>query len=298
MFTNHSCLKHCTVVIVNYNSAEYVANLLDSIFTYYELNIYIVDNKSTDESIALLQEYISEQRLDDNIFLLKTSCNLGFASGCNVGIAKSLESSMCKLVWVLNPDTIVTRNSLEEMIHVSSQEVGIVGSKLVYMHDKKTIQSLGGELNSFFATGRDIINPEKLYKLDYIVGASMLISRVCIEKIGFLPEEYFLYAEEADYCLKAKKYGFKLKVAIKSVVYHAVGGTTGASNDSRQRSEFIDLIQINNRKILARKYFKITIGVYVGIIIAALNRCRRGQWERGYKVLKLILKDYKWKNFI
>lgn len=291
MTGKQAALKECSIVIVNYNSTEYVSKLLDSIFTYYLIDVYLVDNNSTDNSAEQLQTYILNKKLPNTVHLLKSSQNKGFAAGCNMGIIKALEQPSCQQVWILNPDTIITENSLEAMIDSTSDKIGIVGSKIVYMHDKKSIQALGGELNHFFATTKHIIDPQELHKLDYIVGASMLISRGCIETIGLLPEEYFLYSEDVDYCLKVKEAGLELKVALDSIVHHDEGGTTGAGGDSRQRSEFIDLLQISNRKILARKYFKTTVGVYIGIFLTALNRWKRGQWKRGFSLLQLLFKD-------
>jgi hypothetical protein len=106
-----------------------------------------------------------------------------------------------------------------------------------------------------------------------------------MEKIGLMPEEYFLYYEETDYCFNATSHGFKLGIAIESIVYHKEGGSTGADKDPNKKSEFADVLSLKNRIKFHRKYLGGGIGLWSGMMIAFLNRVKRGQIDRILKVL-------------
>jgi GT2 family glycosyltransferase len=155
----------------------------------------------------------------------------------------------------------------------------------MYYDNPNEIQAYGGTINKFFGTSKHILNKKEIEKkLDYVVGASFLIDRKVIDKIGLLPEEYFLYYEETDYCFNARNNGFKLGIDINSKVYHKEGSSTGASGDPKNRSEFSDVLTLKNRVKFHRKYLGGGIGLWSGMTIAFANRVKRGQVSRIWKV--------------
>ncbi len=232
---------------------------------------------------------------DKSIYLIQTGANLGYAGGNNVGIRFAMNQPDMSYVWVLNNDTEVEPDSLYHMVKrcESNPKIGICGSKLVYHHDRSKLQGLGGLYNPWLCTTKhyaafsdsqsefDDIAVAK--KIDYIIGASMLLTRPLLERIGLLCEDYFLYYEEIDLALRAKGL-FSLGVASKSVVYHK----EGASMDGG-RSVFSDFYAVKNKLTLTknrnRKYY---LFVWLSLFGVFFNRLRRLEWSKAFMVGKII----------
>ena len=221
------------------------------------------------------------------LVFIQTGENLGFAGGNNVGIRYALAKNDFEYIWLLNNDTVIEKNALSLLVdYAKKNDLGISGSALMYYDDPKKVQAYGGTINKFFGTSKHILNVSNIAKkLDYVVGASFLINKKVIKKIGLLPEEYFLYYEETDYCFNARNYGFKLGIAINSIVYHREGSSTGASDNPKKRSELSDILSLRNRIKFHRKYLGGGIGLWIGMMIAFWNRIKRWQSNRIRKVL-------------
>ena len=233
-----------------------------------------------------------ESQLKNPIVFIQAGENRGFAAGNNIGIKYALAKSDFEYIWLLNNDTVIEKDTLKNLVeYVNDIEIGICGSVLKYYDNPNIVQAYGGTINKFLGTSRHILDKSKIEKkLDYIVGASFLIQKNVIDELGLLPEEYFLYYEETDYCFNAKEHGFILGVALNSIVYHKEGSSTKTSKNSQEVSEFIDILVINNRMKFHKKYLGLNIGLYIGIFITLLNRIKRGQFKRVIKIL--MLKTY------
>jgi GT2 family glycosyltransferase len=228
-----------------------------------------------------------------SIIFIQAGENNGFAAGNNIGIKYAEIKNDFSHIWLLNNDTVIKDNTLPNLFEFAqSNNIGITGSALYYYDNPRQIQALGGRVNSFFGTTSHNKSVKQLQqRLDdiVVVGASFLISRHCINTIGLLPEEYFLYWEETDYCTNAKKNGLNLGIAIESIVYHKEGATIGSSSkDNNHKSEFADLLSIKNRIYFYKKYFKNSIGLYLSLLITIFNRVKRKQFRRVFKIIKLL----------
>lgn len=249
-------------------------------------------------------ESLEEQQINVPLTLIQTDSNLGFAGGNNVGIKYALARDNCKYVWLLNNDTVVDKISLTKQLerYLSSENPGICSSTLLYYDSPKVIQALGGAKyylwlgytqhigqNEKFNTNFDWRSIEK--KIDYPVGASMLVSREFLESVGLLCEEYFLYFEEIDWSIRAKSKGYNLLYAHDSIIYHREGASTGASNNALQKKSFSsDYYLMRNKIIITKKYFKYALLiVYSSIIFSIANRIKRRQWDRIIVLLKIML---------
>lgn len=216
--------------------------------------------------------------------------NLGYAGGNNIGLRTAIAQVSTEYFWILNNDVVVESKSLDSLVKKceGNDNIGICGSRVMYYYEPTSIQSIGGYYNRFFSYVKNITNIHDRKRIDAVIGASLFITRRCIETIGFLPEEYFLYLEESDYCLRAKQYGFCITVADDSVVFHKSGSTTGGNDDYRKRGEAPDLLMLKNRFILAKKYSRSNIGVYIGLFISVIRRLLRGQPRRAYKIMQFL----------
>jgi GT2 family glycosyltransferase len=228
-----------------------------------------------------------ESTFKNPIVFIQAGENRGFAGGNNIGIKYALAKEDFEYIWLLNNDTVIEKNSLSSLVtYANKNQLGISGSSLMYYDNPKKIQAYGGHVNKIFGTCTHILNIKEIQnKLDYVVGASFLIDKKVIDKIGLLPEEYFLYYEETDYCFNARNNRFKLGIDIKSIVYHKEGVSTGGSYNGNEKSEFSDILSIKNRMKFHRKYLGGRLGLYIGLFITILNRIKRKQFKRIVKIL-------------
>jgi len=206
------------VIILNFNNQKDIIPCLKSLIEAYpKINIIVVDNASSDGSFQCIDSLKYER-----LRIIKNKKNLGFAKGVNKGIRFALKQG-AEEVLLLNPDTLPSRGFLEPLL---ANPAEIVGSVLRFQRKGNWVYDFGGKVN--FWTGRtshdEFSNQESgtriQKKIDYVSGACMLIRRKVFEKIGFLNEKYFLFFEDPDFCLRAKKAGFKVALEPKSMMIH------------------------------------------------------------------------------
>jgi len=233
----------------------------------------------------------AESQLNNPIVFIQAGENKGFAAGNNIGIKYALAKDDFEYIWLLNNDTVIKPQSLGSLVDFSCQNnSGITGSALMYYDNPALVQCYGGRVSSFFGTTKFNKSLAELNnQLDYIVGAAFLINKKVIKKIGLLPEEYFLYYEDTDYSLNAILNDFSIGVDIDSLVYHKEGGSIGLSNrNNNNKEELFDLLSIKNRVLFHNKYFQGGLGLYAGLFITILNRVKRRQINRVYKILLIF----------
>lgn len=211
-------------IILNFNSYEETIKCIRNLqcISYKDYEIIIVDNASKDSSVERIKKEFPLLKL------LVSSENLGYAYGNNMGIKYALEKG-ADYICILNNDVVVEEKFLEPLIDIlkSDATIGMVGPAICQYNARDTIQSMGAGINLLTGlaqakhknkafssmAGRDI-------EVDYLGGACFVVKREVIEKIGFIPENYFLFFEETEFCLKAKRKGFMLICTGKSRVYH------------------------------------------------------------------------------
>jgi hypothetical protein len=172
------------------------------------------------------------------------------------------------------------------------------GSLLLFYHAPSTIQAAGGGVyrkwlgtsqacGSFQPVG-SIDEATALRQLDYIAGAALLVTRVFIETVGLMTEDYFLYFEELDWLQRARG-RFALAYASDSVIYHKEGGSIGTSSVSSQHSSLADEYGVRNRIRFTRRFYPYALPtVYMGLLVAIFNRIRRRQFDRVSMILRAM----------
>lgn len=237
------------------------------------------------------------------LILIQNGDNLGFAGGNNVGIRYALARNDFEYVWLLNNDTVINKNALVHLVQkmTNDSHIGICGSTLLYYSMPDTVQALGGaKYNKLLGISRHVgvltkYNDESLkiletkIKLDYIIGASMLVSKEFLLKIGLMCEDYFLYYEEIDWSIRMQK-NYKLAYVRESIVFHKEGSSIGSNVDPKSKSMLSDYYSIRNRIIFTKKYYKWVLPfVYLGLLIVAMNRLKRRQWNRVTMLIRIII---------
>jgi len=163
------------------------------------------------------------------LVLIQIDKNLGFGGGNNVGIEYYIFSKNdYDYILLLNNDTIVKPNFLNELIKYYNGETGICAPIIFKYYKPNEIWSSGGKYNIFLGTYSHIITEikEKQRHTDFITGCCWLIKIEVLKKIGLLEDAYFLYSEDTDYCYRLKRAGYKLKIISSSVIFHKVNKTT------------------------------------------------------------------------
>lgn len=244
--------KSVLIVIVNYRTGELVVNCLESLKSILNpyVNVIVVDNCSGDNSAKLISSWTEN---NPNAYFLGSETNSGFSAGNNLAIEYAKKQGINPdFYWLLNPDTLAHENTLLELVNFMEENprVGITGSRLegadgVAQCSAFRFHSIFSELDNGLKLG---IISRLLHKwqvalpsspqpmcVDWISGASMLIRKEVFDDIGLFDEGYFLYFEETDFCLQAKKAGWTCWHIPASRVTHFPGSSTGITNHTQKR---------------------------------------------------------------
>jgi len=218
-----------SIITVNYDHPEVTLALLKSLrlITYPNIEIIVVDNASPNDDPSILKSSYPE------IIFIQSSVNLGFAGGNNLGIHKA----QGKYFFFLNNDTEVEAGFLEPLVAKceSDPKIGAVSPKIKYYALPDTIQFCGqAPMNHFtmrsHGIGHGVIDQGQ-FETDapthFVHGAAMMVPRSVIEKVGLMPECYFLYYEELDWCASIKRAGYQLWYVHNSEILHKESISTG-----------------------------------------------------------------------
>ena len=262
-----------SVILLNWNGYHETAACLSSLrhLRYGNYEVTVVDNGSTNDSAS---------RLRDNhpwVRLIETGRNLGFAGGCNVGIGYALAHG-ADFVWLLNNDTVVDGHALQAMVETAQSDplIGAVGSAIYSMDEPASIQAWGGGyVNFWLGRSRHFLKQVPDHSIEFITGASLLISRAAIESIGLLDEEFFMYWEDADFCFRLRHAKWRLAVAGQSKVWHKSSASVG--NKSARMDAYFNA----SAACFFQKHAPMpTFSTWVGGLLRLTKRAIRGDWER------------------
>lgn len=222
------------IIILNWNGREDTLNCLRSVqeveYPRYRYRVLVVDNASTDGSVEAIRAGFP------GVELIVNDGNLGFAAGNNEGIRHALQSG-ADYVLLLNNDTQVERAVLSELVRAGEGDpgVGLASPKVYYLDRPNVIYYAGARqgrlalLPRLMGTGEeDHGQYEQVQEVDYVWGQAMFIKREVLERVGLLDPGFFMYYEDADYCVQAKKAGYKIVCVPGARVWHQVAkGTEG-----------------------------------------------------------------------
>jgi GT2 family glycosyltransferase len=304
------------VVVLNWNGWRDTLACVASLCEFAPTNTQIIvcDNGSTDGSFDRLsaewaqrfgqsgfQSLIAQPECaplaSPRIVLIQTGANLGFAGGCNVGLKFAMQGS-ARFFWLLNNDTEIESGAVEALVDRFSREsmLGMCGSQLVFHDDPDVVQALGGAIydpktgvaqhigaHDSRSTSIDPALVES--RMDYVVGASMMVTRCFLEQVGLMTEDYFLYFEEIDWAMRGRSKGFKLGYAPNSVVRHKEGASIGTN--SRKTGSLLSYRYLSRNRLLftARFFPQCLRAVKARMAYEALVFAKRREWG----VVKILL---------
>ena len=239
-----------SIITVNYNGLNDTCALIDSIPFNEDMEVIVVDNGSLEDEASVLQERYSQ------IKVIRSEKNLGFAGGNNLGI----KAANGKYLYLINNDTIFKDFNPQILIKrlESSPIIGIVCPKIRFEWDNNPIQFAGYTPLSPITVRNQAIGfgEEDKGQYDtprqtpYAHGAAMMLKREVIDKVGLMPECYFLYYEELDWSMMITRAGYEIWYEPASTIYHKESQSTG--QNSPLRTYYIT----RNRLLLVKRNYK------------------------------------------
>lgn len=220
-----------TVVVLNWNNAQDTIDCVESVLscTYPGLRILLVDNGSSDGSEAVLRARFP------GIPLLQTGENLGFAGGNDAGIRRAL-SDGAELVLLLNNDTTVDPGFVDALVTAARAHpgAGMLCPKILFHDRPDVLWYAGASFHPWLGWGRhrghgqvDRGQFDRLEETGRPTGCALLVTRALCERVGLLREDFFCYAEDLEWGIRARKAGFSVLYVPASRVWHRVSRSTG-----------------------------------------------------------------------
>ena len=227
--------KECrlSIITINYNGLKDTCELIDSIPFDGNMEVIVVDNASTQDEASIISERYPQVKV------IRSHQNLGFAGGNNVGI----KAAKGQYILLINNDTYFKEYNIDALVNrlESSDKIGIVCPKLRFAWANHPIQFAGYTPLSPITIRNQAIGfgesdhgqYDTAHPTPYAHGAAMLIKREAMDKVGLMPECYFLYYEELDWSMMFTRAGYEIWYDPACTVYHKESQTTGQSSPPR-----------------------------------------------------------------
>lgn len=287
--------KKCDVIIVNYNAGSLLLDCIQSLRSDKISKIIVVDNDSSDDSLAPLASLV-----DERLIVIRNEQNLGFSVACNMGA----QSSSSELLLFLNPDCTVQPEAISQLAEVleSDERIGMVGGFLANLDGteqpggrrffptpKRAFMRAFGfhKLSRFFPAARLDFSlhrsplPTEATSVEAISGACMMVKRKGIEQVGMWDEGYFLHCEDLDWCMRFKQHDLNVMFVPYAKVTHAWGAC------SKSRPFFVEWHKHGGMLRFYKKFFKQKYSAPLWWLVV-LGVCIRGSLVFAYHGVRLL----------
>ncbi|MDR3543889.1 MAG: glycosyltransferase family 2 protein [Desulfosporosinus sp.] len=271
-----NCNPRIAIILLNYCNYQDTLQCVDSLkkINYDNYYVLIVDNASDNQSMSVLQKIEN-----DRITVVSSGKNGGFAYGNNYAIDIASKRGY-DFVLLLNNDTLVDADFLNKLVAANvdvacDMKVGMLTSRIMFYPDTEKVWYAGGKVdwNNLRAI-QEGYNYEhsdhhsKNKTVTFASGCCMLISKEVIKNVGKLPEDYFMYYEDLDYCVQVTDAGYGILYVTDSIMYHCVSSSSGG-----QESPFVVEWTARSRRKFFRKY-KHKMSPVKGKIVCLKCECR------------------------
>ncbi len=270
-------LQDVSIILVTYNSYRYLDGCLGDLYNAIErgCEIIVIDNASTDETVKILRERFP------NLCLIESPMNLGFACAVN----KAVELSTRKYILLLNPDTIVSTDTIARLVEIfeTKPSIGVLGPQLrgeddAIQHSCITfpkpwevwVVHVFPYLKPFFRQRiYEFFDCQSTIECDAVSGACFLTTREIYAVAGGLDPRFFMYAEEMDFCYRVRKMGYSVHFTADVWIRHFIAKST-------QHNPSLGMIYYHKSQLLYyQKHFGRLAIVFsgLGLFTGAVLRC-------------------------
>ena len=240
------------VIVLNYKTPELTIDCLRSLQIQVSdragRHVIVIDNASGDGSAEKIEAEIAKNSWDAWVRLIQSSVNGGFAAGNNLGI----HSENADRYLLLNSDTIVRPGAIDKLMETMDQDsdIGLVVPRLIGTDGSRQVSCFRykspisemlaaartGPIDRVFSRYRvPLPNAEPSMNVDWASFACILIRKAVFEDIGHLDDGFFMYFEDIDYCRRARKAGWKIRICPEAQVVHLHGQSSSLQADKAAR---------------------------------------------------------------
>ncbi len=292
-------MNRAAIIILNWNGIKDTISCLDSLLvqTYSDYKIIVIDNGSIDDSVTILEKYISEHS-DNSIELICNKKNVGFAGGVNTGIRWALDNNF-DAVALFNNDATADKNWLSRLVRgLKDKEVGISTGLLLH-ENGKTIDSSGDWYSKWglpFPRNRGE-NTVFASKDGFVFGASggaTLYRSDMLREIGLFDDDFFAYYEDADISFRAQLAGWKVYYNSEAIAYHKQGATSKKIPGFTIYQTFKNLPLLFLKNVPSELLFPVGIRFYFAYILMYANSfIHQTGWVATKGVCKAFILSFK-----
>ncbi|MFL5296752.1 MAG: glycosyltransferase [Phenylobacterium sp.] len=286
-------IGHVSICIVGFRNPQDIVACLGALAksAYRDFSVVICENGGAEAYAGLVRAVPAALPGGQAVTAFDAGANLGYAGGVNACIAASREAAAW---WVLNPDTLPHPDALRHLAdRLAVGDCGLVGATI---HGPDgLVESRGGRWIAPLARAESIDRGKRLddptsqagieADLSFVSGASMLVGPRFAERVGLMREDYFLYGEEVEWCLRGLARGERLGLAVEARVLHNQGSTTGSVADLRRRSRMAVFLDERNKLLTTRDCAPSLLPVVAvgSFLMLWLRFARRAAWRQlGY----------------
>lgn len=203
--------KKIAVVIITFNGEIWIRKNLNSLLnSVYPIDIIVVDNASTDETIHIIEEFSA-------IELIQNKKNLGFGKANNIGIDLAIKKG-ADAIFLLNQDTYVYENTISNLAKAlfENLNLGIVSP----LHYSADVITLDENFNTYFNRFKNEEDSATIRIVPFVNAAAWLVSAYCISKTGYFDPIFDHYGEDRNFCERVKYHGFTIGVVKNAAICH------------------------------------------------------------------------------
>lgn len=273
------------IVIVNWDGKDHTLACLQSLgaISYTNCRIVVVDNGSSDGSVSAVRSAFPA------VTVLGLERNLRFAGGTNKGIRYALDRG-AEQILILNNDTTVDSGFLRALVArlQSDARIGMVGPKIYYQDDPDRIWFAGGSVSFWTGTMHHIGIREtdrgqydEARDIAYASGCCILARRSIVEMVGLLDESFFMYTEDADWCMRVRRAGYRIVYEPGAKIWHKLSVSAGGHLSwYKMKNKFLSNFRFFGRyarwyQWLVFPWLSFLVNGYAGLRFIADTRLRR-----------------------
>lgn len=225
-------MNRVAIVVLNWNGADDTLACTASLLAQdMPVDVIIVDNASSDDSVAKIEAFVGEEK-NPALHFIKNTVNSGFTGGNNVGFRYALEKNY-EFIGTLNPDATAASSWVSQLVsELDSHTDAGIATGILARTDRTHVDSTG----DFYTTwgipsprGRDTLLQDAPKHAEYIFGSTgggFIATRRTLETVGLFDEAFFMYFEDVDLCFRSQLAGFKVRYTPDAIAYHKLSAST------------------------------------------------------------------------